>query len=325
MPAQETCPKVLIATVLAATALLSGIALAEEAEQFNGNDRSVAITFDDLPHAQAGAIQAGKRLSAQAIRQTNMRILGALQAQKAPAIGFVIEQELKAAEPYGQEILKAWTAAGYSLGNHLFSHADTNELDAEGIEREILKGERTIRPLLHSAGQELRFIRFPYNHTGDSEAKRDSIAALTARHGYTVAAATIDTSDYVFDRAYEKALANKDTAQRILAAYLDHTRAQIDWYGQLDRKVLGYEPPAIMLLHLNRLNADAMEHVLTIFRQRGYRFVTLADAQADPAYRDPLSFVTQYGPMWGYRWAKERGVEAEGRLEKEPPEWIANY
>jgi hypothetical protein len=29
--------------------------------------------------------------------------------------------------------------------------------------------------------------------------------------------------------------------------------------------------------------------------------------------------------MWGYRWAAERGVKVNGRLEPEPPEWIVNY
>jgi hypothetical protein len=29
--------------------------------------------------------------------------------------------------------------------------------------------------------------------------------------------------------------------------------------------------------------------------------------------------------MWGYRWARERGVKVDGSLEPEPPKWITDY
>jgi hypothetical protein len=29
--------------------------------------------------------------------------------------------------------------------------------------------------------------------------------------------------------------------------------------------------------------------------------------------------------MWGYRWAMERNVEVNGRLEPDPPKWIEDY
>ena len=33
----------------------------------------------------------------------------------------------------------------------------------------------------------------------------------------------------------------------------------------------------------------------------------------------------RFGPMWGYRWARDRGVRVNGALEKEPPAWVADY
>jgi hypothetical protein len=56
-----------------------------------------------------------------------------------------------------------------------------------------------------------------------------------------------------------------------------------------------------------------------------YHFVSLDAAQSDAAYRTPDTYVTKYGPMWGYRWAKERNVKVEGSLESEPPNWISLY
>jgi hypothetical protein len=68
-----------------------------------------------------------------------------------------------------------------------------------------------------------------------------------------------------------------------------------------------------------------MDHLLGIFEDKRYRFVSLDVAQSDPAYDTPDTFTTSYGPLWGYRWAKERGVKVDGSLESEPPAWIAQY
>ena len=80
-----------------------------------------------------------------------------------------------------------------------------------------------------------------------------------------------------------------------------------------------------MLLHVNRLNADVIDEVLALFIERHYRFVTLDQAQADAAYRVPDTLPIKSGLMWGYRWAKERGVRVNGSLETEPPAWILQY
>jgi hypothetical protein len=93
----------------------------------------------------------------------------------------------------------------------------------------------------------------------------------------------------------------------------------------LNKQVLGYEPPQVMLLHDDRLNSDVIEQVLQIFEQKNYRFVSLEAAQSDAAYKIPETFITKFGMMWGYRWANERGAKVNGKLEKDPPEWILQY
>lgn len=178
-----------------------------------------------------------------------------------------------------------------------------------------------------SSDRPISFFRFPLNHVGDTETKRLAIEKLLASHGYKLAASTIDTSDYLFNNAYERALIERDKGmmQQVRRAYLDHTRVQIAYYGELDRKVLGRDVPAIMLLHANRLNAATIEALLGLFRSAGYGFVSLARAQADPAYSAMPAVATKFGPMWAYRWARERQVKVDGRLEQEPPDWISAY
>ena len=77
-----------------------------------------------------------------------------------------------------------------------------------------------------------------------------------------------------------------------------------------------------MLLHDNRLNSDTIDSVLRLFERKGYGFVSLDKAQSDAAYRIPDTYITEYGPMWGYRWARELNIEVNGRLEREPPKWV---
>jgi hypothetical protein len=71
----------------------------------------------------------------------------------------------------------------------------------------------------------------------------------------------------------------------VRAAYLAYTAAEIDWYTALDKQVFGYEPPHVMLLHDNPLNADTVEEVLALFEQQGYKFVALAEALKEPRLR----------------------------------------
>src|SRR5580693_1533438 len=108
-------------------------------------------------------------------------------------------------------------------------------------------------------------------------------------------------------------------ADKLRLDYLAYTSTEIDYYAALNRQVFGYEPPQVMLLHDNRLNADVIEQVLQLFTRKQYRFVSLDAAQADAAYQTPETFITMFGPMWGYRWANERNVKVNGKLEQEPP------
>lgn len=313
----------LLKLLLALTGLLAGTAMASaQTTTPSPAGHVVAITFDDLPYVGAEAMP-----SREAARAAQRRIVGALRRARIPATGFVNEEKVKALGPSGARLLKTWNMGLLALGNHGYSHFDSNALDVAAIEREIVTGEATIRPMAAAAGRTIRFFRFPYNHVGDSEAKRVAIEEMLARHGYTLAASTIDTSDYLFNSAYERAFGEHDKAmmRRIERAYLDHSRVQIGYYGALDRQVLGREVPAIMLLHANRINAATIKQLIGLFRAAGYRFVSLAEAQADPVYATSPAVATKYGPMWGYRWARARQVKVDGRLEQEPPAWIGAY
>jgi len=276
--------------------------------------RTVALTFDDLPAADSREPSA--------VAATNLAILQALDRHRAPATGFVIGERVEML-PNGRELLQQWIERGHDLGNHTFSHGDVNTQSVQTFTNEVARTEAIIRPLLPSPRTLPLYLRFPFNHTGDSADKHDAIAAWLGQRGYEVAVCTIDNSDYIFASAYSRTIASGGAEAAILRTeYLAHTAKIIDYYTGLHRMVFGRETTHVMLLHANRLNADVLDRLLELFEERQFRFVSLRDAQADPAFKTADTWRTKAGPMWGYRWARSLGVRVNGALEPEPAGWV---
>jgi len=291
--------------------LLAGVCLAQT--------RSVALTFDDLPLAGNGDAKEAARV--------NRAILAALARHHAPAVAFVIEKGVeRIGLAPGRAILREWLDQGNELGNHTYAHRDLNDLTVDEFRDETIRGEASIGPLLAESGRRPRYLRFPFNHSGDTREKHDAVAAFLSRRGYTVAVCTVDNMDWEFARAYDAALERNDRAAeaRLETAYLRFTGQELDYYSLLHEKVFGHEIPHVMLQHANRLNAAVMDQVLELFEEREYRFVTLATALADAAYRTPET-PNRFGAMWGYRWADRLGIKVDGRQEPQMPAWVSEY
>jgi peptidoglycan/xylan/chitin deacetylase (PgdA/CDA1 family) len=296
----------------AALVILFGAAIAAADQE---TTRTVALTFDDLPGADSR--DAGELAS------TNLAILQALDRHHASATGFVIGDRVQAL-PNGRSLLQSWIEHGHDLGNHTLSHRDLNGLTVSDFAQEVAGGEAVFRALLRGPRNQPLYLRFPFNHTGDTAEKRTAVAALLAERGYEVAVCTIENADYIFASAYQKAKAAGGSGAAILRTeYVSHTAKIIDYYVGLHRQIFGRETPHVMLLHVNRLNADVLDAVLELFEQRQFRFVTLRDAQADAAYKTADTFTTKAGPMWAYRWARTLGVTVNGTLEPEPAAWVS--
>jgi peptidoglycan/xylan/chitin deacetylase (PgdA/CDA1 family) len=294
----------------------------------------VAMTVDDLPlvtGAMPRVIGVRPPLDtsdAAMADQVNARILRVFKSHHIPAVGFVNQLGVdQIGRSIGERTLRRWTAPGFDLGNHFYSHADANKLTIDAAEQEIIKGETSIRKVLAHVSRTPQFLRFPYNQTGESKDKHDALAAFIAERGYSTAPTTIDNEDFEFNRAYFVARLKGDHVMqaKIRAAYIDYTAAEIDWYSRLNKQVLGYAPPHIMLLHASPLNAVEVADVVRLFERRGYKFITLREALQDKAYSIPETFITKFGPMWGYRWARELNVKVNGNLEPTVPGWIDGY
>lgn len=279
--------------------------------------RRVAITFDDLPGAQ----MEGDGCKIAALTSLNRDLLAAIKRHRIPAVGFVNGGRCPGHSAPIQRILSTWLDNGLELGNHTASHPDLNRMPLEDYERDVISGEVILRPLLSTRGKTVHWFRFPFLHTGTTLQKKRGFETFLREHGYTNVPVTIDNDDYVYAIAYSRAIAARDmgTAQRIASDYIRYMDSIFAFYEKFSRDVCGYEPPHILLLHGNRLNADQLDRLAAMIRKRGYKFVSVEEALRDPVYARVDNYVGSKGLSWLHRWALDMGKPAPDQPEVNLP------
>ena len=274
--------------------------------------REIAITIDDLPRGGDG----GPR-SFEGVRAMTERLLKPFREQHIPLIGFV---NAGRADGFGsaelRRILDLWLDAGADLGNHSYSHLNINNVPLEQYTADIVRGEPILRAALEARGKKLEFFRHPFLFTGPTAEIKKSIQEVLDQHHYRVAPVTLDDSDYEYASLYTK----PQYRDRVRREYVPYMESVVSFFEQRSVEVVGREFPQILLIHASQLNADLMPELLSMFRRRGYTFVTLDHALADPAYRLPEEYVGRGGFSWIHRWSKTKGMPPKG--EPDPPAWV---
>jgi peptidoglycan/xylan/chitin deacetylase (PgdA/CDA1 family) len=288
-------------------------------------DRRIAITFDDLPWVMLRDAPPADLAAEQA------RLIASLKQAGVPVIGFVNEGLLYAGDalqPQRVQMLEDWLDAGFELGNHTRWHSDLNAVGAPAFETGILDGERILRPMLARRGLTPQWFRYPYLRTGTTLEEKTEVEAFLAGHGYRIAPVTINSSEWVFALAYRRAIAaqaTNETLQKLRDGYITYMLAELAYYERHSLALLGHDIPQVILLHASELNADTCTDLLAAIRARGYRFVTLADATADPAYRLDDTYTGALGTSWIFRWAKTQGRPDTFYFgEPQTPQWVVD-
>lgn len=298
---------------LAAALFLSQTAMAQ--------GRRVAVTFDDLPfQADAATMCDPARLMAIAHDFTAMLKPLDTHATAFVNAGRVCEAQRDAVLP---RVLNVWLDAGLDLGNHTFSHIDIHRTTPEAYLADVDAGAPAVRAALEARGMRLRWFRHPYLFTGETQAKHDALAAGLAQRGYVIAPVTLDNNDWMFGDVYRKAEQIDDAAlkHRIGAAYVAYMTAVLDVMEPYSAELTGVREPAqVLLLHANSLNQAYYPQIHALYLARGYRFVPLEEALADPIYAHADTFVAANGVSWLHRWTQTDGRPI--RWGPKPPAWI---
>jgi peptidoglycan-N-acetylglucosamine deacetylase len=287
-------------------------------------ERSVAVTFDDLPGPRAGLVSN----DVTALRENTRKLLAAFREHGVPVVGFVNEGKLFVPGEKPEDalartaILKMWLDSGFELGNHTYSHKSLNTTPLEEFEADLVRGEPVTRRLLEESGRTLRYFRHPYLQVGLDLGKRRAFEAFLAERGYKVAPVTIDNDDYVYAAVYADALRRRDPAAagKIAADYLRYMEAIFAFSDDVARNLTGREIRQTLLLHANALNADCFSRLAKVVESRGWRFVTLEEALHDEAYALPDTYVGSWGLSWLHHWELTAGRQRSPS--PDPPEWV---
>lgn len=264
--------------------------------------RQVVITVDDLPWVEFGLSTSAE------VAARHHKLLKALSGQRSRAIGFVNEDKLYQHDelvPARRQMLLDWLQSGLTLGNHTYGHVGLHVTAIADYERAILRGESVLRPLMAAQGAAPVWFRHPFLQAGQDDSVRHRLDDFLARHQYRVAPVTIDNGDWIFARAYIKALnaGERELAASLRLRFIGYIEAKFQYYEQQSKRLFGREIPQILLLHAIALNADSMGELLRRLRRRGYEFVGLDDVIGDPAYAHADGYRGRAGISWMHRWA----------------------
>ena len=242
----------------------------------------LAITVDDLPlhgplPARTDELEVAKQM------------IAALKAAGAKDVYGFFNGNWTVRQPRTAAVLSAWRGAGFPLANHGWSHRSVDEATAAEYEQEIARNE----PLLERLGSrtDWRWFRYPYLHEGQNVAKRDAVRSILARRGYRIASVTMDFSDWQWAAPYARCRDSGDEASiaQLEALYLAAARENAHFSRALSQGVYGRDIPYVLLVHVGAFSARMMPRLLALYREMGFQFVSLPQAEADPAYAADLA------------------------------------
>jgi peptidoglycan-N-acetylglucosamine deacetylase len=286
--------------------------------------RMVVITVDDLPGAEFGTDHAIGNLKE--LEQINRAIPAALRSHHVPGIGFVNEWKIQVD---GQRdaraaLLQMWLDAGLTLGNHTYSHVDFKTTPLDQFENDTIRGEVVTRELMAAAGQKEKYFRHPFLNTGPTAEAKSAFEAFLKERGYRVAPVTADPSDYMFNDILGESIEknDKELAVKAKREYLAFADTVFAYEERESRNLFKREIPQILLVHDSELNAQCLDALLSQLEKRGYKFISLDDALADPAYATPDLFIGGVGISWLMRWKVAFGQKPDFEKSPEPPTWV---
>ncbi|MBJ6122254.1 polysaccharide deacetylase family protein [Sphingomonas sp. BT553] len=269
---------------LVVASLASGASVARPSE----SAPVIAITFDDLP--AHGALPPGQT------REGIIRAIAAtLKAERVPAFGFLnggVERD----DPDAARAIAAWRRAGLPIGNHGYTHANLDTVGAAAFTTDIVTNEA---PLIAAMGTraDWHWFRYPFLAEGRSPAAQNQIRATLRDRGYRIAAVTMGFADYAWNAPYAACLAkgNRAAVAQLEQGFLNDARTAALASRANATAQVGRDIPYVLLMHVGALDARMLPRLIALYRSMGFRFTTLARAQADPFYAGAMD-LSRPGP-----------------------------
>ena len=260
---------------------LAAAAIAGLLSCLSAGGQQIAFTWDDLP-AHSALPQGETRV------EIGRKLIAAMKdAHMPPVYGFVNGVAIEH-EPASAPMLKEWRDAGFQLGNHTWSHMNLNTNTASAWEEDLLKNEPVLRQ--YAEGGDWHWLRYPFLSEGDTPEKRAEARKFLADHGYRIAAVTMSFGDYMWNEPYARCVVKNDAAgiAQLESSYIEAAAADADFRRAMARALFGHDIPYVLLMHVGAFDARMLPRLLKLYRDKGFSFITLEQAEKDPFYRSSV-------------------------------------
>lgn len=273
--------------------------------------QELTLTFDDLP--AHNALPPG---------ETRLGVISSLVATLAaagapPSTGFVNGAGLDEA-PADASVLRVWRGTGNLLGNHTWSHVNLDAVGAAAFIDEITRNEPVLRAF--AGDSDWRWFRYPFLAEARESASRTAVRTALRSHDYKIASVTMDFSDWAFNEPYARCRTAGDAAAlaRLEVLYLSAAEDVLAASRALSNRLYGRDIPYVLLMHVGAFDAQMLPRLLKMYRERGVRLVTLAEAMDDPFYDSDLEAANAEFPLTLENAAAAKGLASPARPDLQP-------
>jgi peptidoglycan/xylan/chitin deacetylase (PgdA/CDA1 family) len=239
-------------------------------------------------------------------------LIAKLKEYKVPATGFLQGGMVSDGEklfPVRANIARLWIDSGFQIGLGGFKHVWLYNTPVDEYIANIEKNERVANQIIGDTKLPIRYFSYPFLNTGKSVEDKAKVESWLASRGYTSVKYTFDNQEWMYSYAYDLARNDNDlgTMKEIRSAYLDYMAKMFDHYEAYSTELFARDIPQTLVLTPSRLITDTADDFFAMAAKRGYSFVTLEEAQSDPAYQTKEDFMGESGISWFERWSMARG------------------
>lgn len=244
-----------------------------------------------------------------------------LKARKIPAVGFLNGGSISDGEkfyPVRANIVRLWRDAGFEIGIGSFKHIWFYNTPYDEYVAAVEKNETVAKKILAEKSLPLRFFSYPYLNTGKNAEERNRFESWLKARNLSPVKYTIDNQEWMYSYAYDMARNDNDvnTMAEIRADFVEYMSRMFEHYEAYSQEMFNRDIAQTMVLTPSRLVTDSADEFFGMIGKRGYKFVSMEEAQADAAYQTPENFYAEAGISWFERWQTAQGK----KLRDEPRE-----
>jgi beta-lactamase regulating signal transducer with metallopeptidase domain/peptidoglycan/xylan/chitin deacetylase (PgdA/CDA1 family) len=236
-----------------------------------------------------------------------------LKAHKIPAIGFVQGGLISDGDklyPVRAEIVRMWRDAGFEIGIGGYKHIWFYDTPFDEYAANVEKNEQITRKILAEKNLTLRYFSYPFLNNGKTTEDRGRFENWLNSRGLNSVKYTFDNQEWMYSYAYDMARKDNDInrMKEIRAEYLDYMKKMAAHFETYSQEMFGRDIAQTLVLTPSRLVTDTADEFFGTLAKRGYRFVTMDEAQSDEAYQTKEATVdSQSGISWFERWQMAQG------------------